>query len=98
MHVSRRIVFTLIALAFAFAMGWGLAARMTNPADGVIPRDVVAGGGGRSTTPSGHVLQATIGQPAAGISYAGNGTSLIGGFQTMTRLKPSTAARRWDLY
>ena len=96
--MTRKTILILFALGLAFIMGFGLAARMQNPAGSVIPRDVVAGGGGRSTTPSGHVLQSTIGQPAAGISYAGNGTSLVGGFQTMTRLKPSTAARRWNLY
>jgi hypothetical protein len=87
----------MIGLAFVFAVGFELAARMTNPAGGVIPRDVVAGGGGRSTAGS-NVLYSTIGQPATALSMAPNGSVLVGGFQTMVAMRPSTAVRRWDLY
>ena len=97
MHVHRRTVFLWIGLGLAFAMGFGLAARMTNPAGGAIPRNVVAGGGGRSTAPLGSILSSTIGQPATAISMAANGSMLVGGFQTMTR-RPSTGVRRWKSY
>jgi hypothetical protein len=90
-------VAVVVGVGVAFAVGFGLAARMTNPAGSVIPRDVVAGGGGRGTATSGHVLDATIGQPAAASSTASNGTSLVGGFHTMTP-RASTAVRRWSLY
>lgn len=95
--MTRKTILILFALGLAFIMGFGLVARMQNPAGSVIPRDVVAGGGGRSVAPSGHVLNATIGQPATAVSTAPNGTILVGGFQAMVP-RPSTAVRRWDLY
>jgi len=94
--MNRKSLLILIGFGIAFAMGLGIAARMTNPAGGVIPRDVVASGGGRSTVP-GYILNSTIGQPATGISTAGNGTTLVGGFQVMVPRGPS-AAQRWNLY
>ena len=94
--MSRKTVYILLGIGLAFALGFGVAARMTS-LTGIIPRDVVAGGGGRSTAPTGHILNSTIGQPATGISTAGNGTILVGGFQTMVP-RPSTGVRRWSLY
>jgi hypothetical protein len=96
--MKRKMLWIAVGLVLAFAAGFELAARMTNPAGGVIPRDVVAGGGGRSTSTGGNVLNSTIGQPATAISMASNGTVLVGGFQTMVPMATSTAARRWSLY
>jgi len=78
-------------------MGLGLAARMMSPTGSIVPRGVVAGGGGSGAAPSGHVLNSTIGQPATAISTAANGTILVGGFQAVGP-RPSTVARRWNLY
>jgi hypothetical protein len=95
--VNRKTIIVLVGLVLAFAVGFGLAARMISGGGEVIARDVVAGGGGRGTAASGHVLEGTIGQTATGIGTAGNGTILVGGFQTMTPKSPS-AARNWNLY
>jgi len=95
--VSRKIALALIVLCLAFATGFALAARMVTSGGSIIPRDVVAGGGGRSVTTLGSVLNGTIGQPATAVMTATNGSTLVGGFQTMPQLY-TTSARRWDLY
>ena len=89
-------VFVATGIAAAFATGFGLA-RMTNPLGNVIPRDVVAGGGGRSMATTGHVLNATIGQPVVGVSTAGTGHILIHGFHTRVAAG-AAGVRRWALY
>ena len=88
--------FVATGIAAAFATGFGLA-RMTNPLGNVIPRDVVAGGGGRSTTPTGYVLNATIGQPVVGVSTASTGHVLTHGFHTRVAAG-AAGVRRWALY
>ena len=91
----NRKVFLIGAVAgFVVAMAFAVVAYMVSTT-GVIPRDVVAGGGGRSAASS-YVLNATVGQPFAAVSAAGNGTTLYGGFQTPAL--PATAARNWELY
>jgi hypothetical protein len=95
--MKRKTVLALLGLGLAFAMGFGVAAYMTSSGGNIIPRDVVAGGGGRSADSSGHVLNSTIGQPATAIMTASNGSMLTGGFQTMAR-RATTEARRWQLY
>ncbi|MBM3335415.1 hypothetical protein FJY63_12205 [Candidatus Sumerlaeota bacterium] len=94
--MKARRAWLIGVVCFVVAMGFGVAAYMSSTS-GVVPRDVVAGGGGRSETSSGNVLQSTIGQPVAGASTAGNGTTLYGGFQVP--LAPAAAAaRNWELY
>ena len=95
--MNRKTIFTIFAVCVAFALGFTLAARMTNPAGDVIDRDVIASGGNRSLAGSGHVLYSTIGQPVVGISNASNGSMLVHGFHTMTA-RGETAARRWEMY
>jgi len=95
--MNRRAVLMIPALGLAFAAGFTLAARMQSGSGEVIPRDVVAAGGGRNTTASGHVLNATIGQPVVGVSHSSDGTILVHGFHTMT-LGRQAAARNWQLY
>ena len=95
--MNRKTIVVLTGLGAAFAMGFGLAARMVTSGGSIIPRDVVAGGGGRSVTSLGSVLNGTIGQPATAVMTASNGSTLVGGFQTMAQ-RITTAARRWDLY
>ncbi len=93
----RKAAFVALLAAMTWLAGSALAARMEAPNGTSIARDVLAGGGGRSLTPGGYVLEGTIGQPIAAISMADNGTILIGGYQTMWR--PNlTAVRHWDLY
>ncbi|MCX8038123.1 MAG: hypothetical protein N3D11_13925 [Candidatus Sumerlaeia bacterium] len=93
--MNRKTVAIAAGLVFFFVLGFAVARMVSGT--GIIPRDVVAGGGGRSTAPSGHILNSTIGQPIAGLSTAGNGTILVGGFQTMVP-QVSTSAQRWSLY
>ena len=96
--MNRKTILILVGLVMAFGLGIAVAYRTTNPPNTVIPRDVIAGGGGRSaTSPPNYILQSTIGQPAAGISTAGNQTTLVGGFQVMVPRGPA-AAQRWNLY
>jgi len=97
MPLKRKTISIVIGVGLVFAMGFGLAARMMSPSGSIIPRDVVAGGGGRSAATSGHVQYSTIGQPATAISTAGNGTVLVGGFQAPFP-RSSTAVRHWQLY
>lgn len=95
--MNRKALLAIIVVGLAFAMGFTIAARMTTTGGEVIDRDVLAGGGDRSTAPSGYVLTGTIGQPVAGISTASNGTTLVHGFHVMAQRGP-TSARRWELY
>ncbi len=93
--MDRKTITTAVGLVFFFLLGFAVARMVSST--GIIPRDVIAGGGGRSTAPSGHILHSTLGQPIAGLSTAANGTILVGGFQTMVP-RVSTAAQRWNLY
>ena len=90
-----RTGWALAIVTLLLAMGLGVAAYMMS-GSGIVPRDVVSGGGGRSETSSGYVLQSTMGQPVAAVSTASNGTTLYGGFQIPAA--PVTAARSWELY
>jgi len=94
--VKRQTALIVAVAAIVLAMGLGVTAYMASTS-GIIPRDVVAGGGGRSEALSGNVLNSTVGQPFAAASTAGNGTTLYGGFQAPTSLA-AAAARNWDLY
>ena len=94
--MNRKTLLIILACGLTFAMGFTLAARMTSTNGEVIPRDVVAAGGGQSRG-SGFALSATIGQPIAGASANADGYTLVGGFQTMTPRRPA-AVRNWALY
>jgi len=96
--MNRKRLLIGIGLFLALAAGFQLAARMTNPAGGAIARDVVSSGGGRGTATNGSVLESTIGQPTTALMTAGNGSTLVGGYQTMVPMTPSAGVRRWDLY
>ena len=93
--MKRRTVLIAGGVGLVLAIALGVTAYIAS-STGVIPRDVVSGGGGRSETSSGYVLQSTMGQPVAAVSTASNGTSLYGGFQIPAA--PVTAARSWELY
>ena len=92
----RKAIVVFVATLLAFAAGYCVALRVSDSGH-ILPREVVAGGGNRSTTSSGHALYSTIGQPATNLMSAGNGSILVGGFQTMQH-SVSAAARRWSLY
>jgi len=95
--VLRRMTLLAFVAVLSLAAEHALAARSETTGGDAIARDVIAGGGGRSETTTGYVLNGTIGQPIAAVSTAGNGTTLVGGFHTMIPRGP-TIVRTWHLY
>lgn len=96
--MGRRKAAVFLAIALICLGGLALAGRMISGGGEQIARDVVAGGGGRSTNPSGLVLEGSAFQTVAALSRSPNGTVVVGGFQVMTPSAPSTAANNWHLY
>jgi hypothetical protein len=92
----RIIVF--LGIALVCLAGLALGGHVISGGGEQIGRDVMAGGGGRSTNPAGLVLEGSLFQSVAAVSRSSNGTVVVGGFQTMTPSPPSTAVRYWNLY
>jgi hypothetical protein len=89
--MKRGKVFILACLVTVLLAGVALGAPAPSH------RGVVAPGGGLSHLPSGHVLYATIGQPAIGVSRNDDQYYLIGGYHTFWQPR-WTAVRHWSLY
>lgn len=94
--LSRKLMLSILILLLTIVTSLVVGANMINGNGQVIPRNVLAEGGGRSTNSVGITLEATIGQPALGKCSSGAGPMLVGGFQTMIVTKNQVSS--WNQY